>query len=925
LNSTPQSITIDASSKTQEFTDVIMEKVMPNDEAKGKLAINKNMYDPTGKITTPEKNVTFQVYLKSKGSYDKCLDDERDIIKTNDKGYAETKDLCYGTYIIHQVDSGDEDTYLIPDFEKTISKNGEKLEETKVNEQFKAYLKIIKKDKNTQKTVLKKGTSYQIYKVTSSGDADVKEELLTQKYTDENGEEQKVDTFTCDETGEVQTVDSIPSGTYRLYEVAAANGYHKNDEYIEIVINSKADNYESYIDADGYHHVTITVEYTNEETKGKLNIFKSGEVLKAWDAEKHDFVYEQVKLDGVEFTIYADGDIETQDEQFTETDGEKKRDTWFKDGDKVGVITIGKGVEFTSECAGLTGYTMDEDGTIHVSLPLGKYKIVETKTPYGYIYPDKKEWIVEFKWVDGLEEYVLNSTEDTDETGTLKVKNAYAAPSLDLLKQDAKTKEIIPGAEFGLYACDDIYNYLGEKIVEADTLLATYTTDENGKIHSDMKLPLMSEGYGKKVETVVSGEAISVDNNASADATNKPAENGDAAVIEAVPTASADANVSGDVAATENENDNVSKLNSGDYYFKELSVSDSYYKDETPVEIHLEYKDAETKTINVSKVKENTQTTNEISKVEASGLKELPGCKLELTDKDGNKIISWTSGDKDSVKVNITDEMGYVNFKYEMDETGNLHIGGLFHDQEYTLTETRPADGYVTAESITYQIKLVMASSLPAPAPTAPAENASGDAIATTETPSTTEAPVSSDATTENGASTPAPTTEATTEPVACVTYASVVEIKNEDGSFEQMSDDKVVMKDEQTHINLLKIDEETGQALGGAKFKITDSKGNVVKKLTTIDDNNDLIGLLVVGETYTFTEVSAPEGFLLAKPVKLTVKDTAEVQTVTVKDKPIPDTPDTPQTGGKTPIIPIAIALIAAIGGAILVFKKKK
>ena len=136
------------------------------------------------------------------------------------------------------------------------------------------------------------------------------------------------------------------------------------------------------MDEEGYHHVTITVNFTNEETKVKLNIFKTGEVLTSWDAEKQNFVYEDVKLDGVEFTIYADGDIETQDNQ--STDG--VRDTWFKDGDTVCVITTGKGVEFNSECGGITGYTMDDDGTIHVSLPLGKYKVVETKTPYGYVY-----------------------------------------------------------------------------------------------------------------------------------------------------------------------------------------------------------------------------------------------------------------------------------------------------------------------------------------------------------------------------------------------------------------------------------------------------------------------------------------------------------------------------------------------------------
>ena len=170
----------------------------------------------------------------------------------------------------------------------------------------------------------------------------------------------------------------------------------------------------------------------------------------------------------------------------------------------------------------------------------------------------------------------------------------------------------------------------------------------------------------------------------------------------------------------------ATKLNSGDYYLQELSVSDSYFMDTTPINIHLEYKDAETKTITAKAVKENTQTTNVVSKVDVTGSKEIDGCKLEITDESEKKVISWTSGDKDSVKVYVTEKDGYQNFKYSFDEKGNLLVGGLFHDKDYTLTETRPADGYVTADAITYQIKSVAASS-----PAADTENtvASGSAV----------------------------------------------------------------------------------------------------------------------------------------------------------------------------------------------------
>ena len=267
------------------------------------------------------------------------------------------------------------------------------------------------------------------------------------------------------------------------------------------------------------------------------------------------------------------------------------------------------------------------------------------------------------------------------------------------------------------------------------------------------------------------------------------------------------------------------------------------------------------------------------------------------TDASGKKVISWTSGDKDSVKVYVTEKDGYQNFKYSFDEKGNLLVGGLFHDKEYTLTETRPADGYVTADAIVYQIKSVMASSV---AEDSTDTVASGSAV--------TVNPVSGSAVSgETG-----------------ISYTSVVAVKQKDGNFADHTDDKIIMVDEQTLIQLLKLDKETGQALGGAKFVVTDSQGNKVMKFVTKDDAYDITGKLVVGETYTFTEVSAPSGYQLAKPVQLTIKDTGKVQTVTVKDAPIPEVPDTPQTGGNMPIIPSAAGLLMVVGAAVMIWRRR-
>ena len=221
-------------------------------------------------------------------------------------GYAVTSNLYYGTYVVHQVDSGDVDAIHVDDFDVEVTENGKVYTYPLNNKLFKAYLKILKKDKQTEKQVLKPRTAYKIYRVTDDG-----EKLVSQSYS--NGNQIKtIDTFITDESGEIITVKPLRSAKYRIYEVDSANGLHIVKKFIEVEINSKADNYESYVDEDGYTHAIITVTYTNEETYGKLAISKNGQMLMGWNSEKREFIYEDRSLKGAEFEIYADGDIVTQ-------------------------------------------------------------------------------------------------------------------------------------------------------------------------------------------------------------------------------------------------------------------------------------------------------------------------------------------------------------------------------------------------------------------------------------------------------------------------------------------------------------------------------------------------------------------------------------------------------------------------------------
>jgi hypothetical protein len=808
-------VTADASNQTVEYTSDISTVEYGNAPILGKVAIQKYYSDEDTGEVEPETNTTFQVYLKAKKSFDACDDYERAVIKTDENGYASTGNLYYGTYVVHQVDSGDVDAIPVDDFEVEVTEDGKVYTYSLNNKLFKAYLRILKKDKQTEKQVLKAGTAYKIYKVTDDG-----EELVTQTYSSGN-QEKTIDIFVTDESGEIMTVKPLRSAKYRIYEVDSASGLHITEEFIEVVINSKSDNYESYKDEEGNTHAVITMTYTNEETYGKLAVSKTGQMLTGWDKDTRKFIYEERSLKGAEFEIYADGDIVTQDNQ---------GDTWFQDGEKVATIITGEKAEFTSDCKGICTQSVDEKGVVHLTLPLGKYKVKEVKTRYGYVFPKDTEWNLAFTWDNGKDEFVLNSTEDTDKEGQMNLTNELARPEISLLKEDADTKEPVSGAAFGLYSKHDIYNVDGEKIVEAGTQLTVLTTGKDGSVTCDMMLPLKDEGY------VTTGSAVS----------------GSAVHVETSTT----------------ETGGNEALNSGEYYLKELSVSGSYYLDETPIPVQLCYYDATTPVIYAQYTVQNKQTTNEIDKLSVADSKELSGCGLVITDASGKKIISWTSGDKDSVKVFVSEADGYVNLKYSFDKTGNLHVGGLLHDTEYTLTETRPADGYVTAESIVYMIK---------------------------------------QKTQEDGS------------------VASVVSVKQEDGSFAEKEDDKTVMTDEQTKIRLIKLDKKTGQGLAGAKFVVTDEKGNKVTKVTSTEDGVDIIGKLVVGKTYTFTEVSAPKGFQTAKAVEYTVKDTAEVQRISVTDTRISTTPHVPQTGKTLPILPMSAALLAALGVGLFLSRKKK
>ena len=905
-------IIADGANFTAEYNSV--EKQVSEKPIKGDVAIIKGMGNGTAGIVSFEKSAQFQIYLASAGSYDKAKATERDILTTDLTGYAKSKKMPYGTYVVHQT-VGAANTEKCPDFYVNVKENGKTYKYLLNNPEFNAYLKIVKKDSKTNQTVLKAGTTYQIYKV----DKDGKETLVTQTHSNGNAIE-VVDRFVTDETGEIITYEKLKAGTYRVYEIEGPEGYRVNRQPVMVEISSNS--YKTVVDKLGKEYLYAECEYYNDVTYGKFTINKSGPELCKKDDESNSeesksdkdeeinnsvntekngtkgsnaengenettsdlfnpFNYKDTLLNGVVFELTAREDIMSQDNQGT---------VLFNKDSVVATITTGEKAEFTNDCNGICNYTVNADGTMTLSVPLGEYTLKEVKTKYGYVLPEQSSWELSFKWNNKDDEYVFDISENSKD-GNIDIHNDMVKTDITLEKQDSKTNEPVGNAKFGFFSRDNIYDKNGNVIVAAGEKIATVTTDKEGKAKIPFDVPVMDEGYGK----------------------------------------------------TEGN------LNSGDYYFLEESVSDSYYINREKHQVHLEYKDQETAVVSAKAVVKEDQTETVISKKMIASSVEIKDCHLKISDENGNEIVSWITGDISSVKLNEKiDEMGYDNVRVENGDGYAVKIYGLLHDREYTLTETKPADGFATANDITF--KLVESDD----------ENAktkvlvkNGDSF----TENVDNQVIMYDDTTKiefsktditNGKELPGCHMQVTEKDTGKVMdewvssrqshviegkYAVgknyiLTETKPRDGyatatSIEFAVADngdiqKVNMVDDTIKVEFNKIASDTKKQLGGAKYKVYDSKGKKVYEFTTGKKAEFIEGMFKAGETYKFKEVDAPEHYKVAKDKKIKIKDTGKVQKLTVTDERIPVVPDTPQTGinGRTAGMAVSvISLLLALG----------
>lgn len=436
---------------------------------KGNIAIIKHTDDGATKIETPEAGAEFEIYLKSAGSYEKAKLTERDILVCDKDGFAKSTDLPYGIYTVHQT-KGLSGRKMMPDFEVTISENGKCYKYLINNANFEAYLKIVKADSETGKTVPYAGATFEIY------DPDGKLVEMTATYPSVERHTQ----FKTNKDGYLITPEVLKYGLqYSIVEVAAPYGYvlDKTPVYFDVT----ADNSEV---SDG---ITIIItEKKNTPQKGIINIYKSGETFSTVICKNNKYIpiYLETGLDGAEFDIIANEDIITPD----------------------GTLRYCKN-EIAAHIVTTDGYASSK------ALYLGKYRIEETKAGYGMVL-NRNVFYAELAYAG--QEIKLTSTsvsvQNERQKAVISLSKVMEHNSIFGIGNSGEVKSV----SFGLYAAEKLTAADGS-FIPTDGLLETAYCDENGKLTFNCDIPIGAKLYVREITTdnhyIVSSQKFPIEFN----------------------------------------------------------------------------------------------------------------------------------------------------------------------------------------------------------------------------------------------------------------------------------------------------------------------------------------------------------------------------------------------------------------------------
>ena len=651
----PLKYVVPAAQTTTLTADETVKKTFDNNIKKGYISIIKHSDSDENVVENMEAGAEFQVYSKAYESYDVTPEDERDYLITDKNGYDKTIELPYGTYIVHQTKTVKDAEYAA-DFEVEVTENEKTYEYVINNAPLQAFVKVTKVDAETGKTIALSGAGFEIYR------ADKTQVVMTV-----DGKEYS--TFFTDNNGIVMTPATLGYGKYTLVEVQAPEGY---------VLDSKPVVFEVTRANSTVENAANVVLLTKKDTpqKGTITVEKSGEIFTGFTAAPQENAptdgFETGRLSGAKFEITAAEDIITPD-------GTKRSNK----GDVVAVIVTG------------------EDGTATTEpLYLGKYVVTEVEAPYGHILNNKPQ-LVELTY----------SGQDikVNDSATAQFFNHHQRVKIHLKKFMERDELFGVGGNdefkyvtFGLFTDEEIKtadgkvipkDYLVSQIaLEADMTAAfdkmipfgkyyvqELSTDEHYVINGE-KYPVTYTYAGQEIKTVEIDCGVFENElkrgsvrGIKVDPSDEPLENALFGLFKADETEFTEANALMTALSDDKGNFRFDGIVYGNYVVREIKAPDGYKLSDKKHDVKI------SKNKQIIEIKaENESIDVDVSKQDVYG-KELPGAKMQLTDKNGNVVDEWVSAKK---KHTVT----------------KLKAG------DYTLKETAAPTGYVIATEIAFSV-----------------------------------------------------------------------------------------------------------------------------------------------------------------------------------------------------------------------------
>ncbi|MDE6730540.1 MAG: TonB-dependent receptor, partial [Oscillospiraceae bacterium] len=631
---------------------------------KGNVSILKHSDENADEIVNLEAGAEFEIYLTSSGSYETADDTVRDYLITDENGFAQTKNMPYGQYTVHQTKTVN-DAEFVSDFEVFISENSKTYEYILNDAPFSSYIQVEKLDAETGRTIAYEGAGFQIFN--SEGN----QVLLG-----------GIDTFYTDNDGILITSESLAYGNYTLVEVQAPMGYVLDSTPIPFMVDSSNAEEENAVNI-------IKLTKSDIAQKGRISVQKTGQAfttVKSIGYAQDDGqtsesqiiytpVFEEKGLENAVFQVIASEDIVTAD----------------------GTVRANAG-DIVAEL------TTDSDGYAETDLLyLGKYEVKEISAPYGYILNDESKF-VELTYAG--QEVAVRDTVQQDFVNNYQGVNIHLTKAMKQDKiYDLGNKNEYLNVRFGLFAAENI-TAADDSVIPENGLISEISLNEDMTAAFTEQLPF-AKYYVQEIATeehyVLNGEkylvtfqyqgqemtTVDIDcgqfentlkrgtiEGKKINTNGKSLSGAMIGLFHAGETDFSGTNAIYSQVSDENGCFNFENVPYGNYIVKEILPPDGYVLTEKSYPVSI----TENKEI-VEITIENDSIKVAVSKEDVYG-EELPGAQMQLIDEYGNIVEEWTSD-------------------------GTNHIISEIPAGYYTIRETAAPDGYVIATDISFIVNVL--------------------------------------------------------------------------------------------------------------------------------------------------------------------------------------------------------------------------